>query len=167
MFAQFCSSMFLKVSSQSSYLEPATPVPAIDPTFMLMQMQQMQMTMMQDRMCHSNQGPYTPQKRHRAVEDDGNMPSSDPPEAVSNRYSSVADFLEKLQLMHPKRNLGRYAVALDVADYYDIDDLKALSEQQLMDRFEMSSGNASFLLREVNNEIKRTDRLTKRRHHDE
>ncbi len=93
------------------------------------------------------------------------MPSSDPSKAVSNWYSSVADFLEKLQLMHPKHNLGCYAVALDVADYYDIDDLKALSEQQLMDRFEMSSGNASFLLREVNNEIKHTDRLTKHRHH--
>jgi len=159
--------MFPKASSQSFYLKPATLAPAIsiDPTLMLMQMQQMQITIMQDRMHHSNQGLYTPQKHHQAVKDDGNMPLSDPPEAGSNQYSSVADFLEKLQLMHPKHNLGCYAVALDVADYYDIDDLKALSEQQLMDRFEMSSGNASFLLREVNNEIKLIDRLTKHYYH--
>jgi hypothetical protein len=166
MFTQFCSSVFPKASANTSYPEPAAlaaPTIGIDQTFMLVQMQQMQMTMMQERMRNSNQGPHTPQKCGCTVEDNGSMPSSDPPEATSSWYSSVADFLAMLQLYHPKRNLEHYAVTFDKSDYYAVDDLKDLSEQQLMDRFAMSSGNASFLLREVNNEMKHTDRLTKHR----
>jgi hypothetical protein len=167
MFVQFCSSAFLKASAKTSYPEPAMPATAIgiDPTFMLVQMQQMQMAMMQERMKNSNQGPLTPKKRRCAVEDDGNMLSSDLPKAMSSQYSSVADFLARLQLCHPKRNLERYAAILDESDYYAVDDLKDLSEQQLMDRFEMTLGNASFLLKEVTNEIKRTDKSTKRHCH--
>jgi hypothetical protein len=163
MFVQFCSSTFLKASAKTSYPEPAMPATAIgiDLTFMLVQMQQMQMAMMQERMKNSNQGPLTPPKCRCAVKDDGNMLSSDLPEAMSSQYSSVVDFLVKLQLCHPKLNLKRYAAILDESDYYAVDDLKDLSEQQLMDRFKMTLGNASFLLKEVTNEIKCTDKLTK------
>jgi hypothetical protein len=164
MFLQFCSSAFPKASAKTSYPEPATPAPttSVDQTFMLVQMQQMQMTMMQERMSNSNQGPHTSQKHCHDDEDDKNMLSS---EAMSSWYSSVADFLAKLHLCHPKCNLECYAVILDESDYYAVDDLKDLSKQQLIDRFEMSSGNVSFLLREVNNKIKCTNKLTKHCRH--
>ena len=87
--------------------------------------------------------------------------SSDPPEeGLPNPYPTISNFLDNLATHHPKRWLSRYTDTFTAADFYNIDDIASLSPQELIGgQFELTFGNATFLLKEVKNEMKRIDRV--------
>jgi hypothetical protein len=87
------------------------------------------------------------------------MPSSDPPQHERLHYPPISEFLDKLDIEHPRRTLPMYAAKFEALDFYDIDELASLTEDRLTStELGMSIGNARFLLREVKDEMKRVDR---------
>ncbi|KIK76754.1 hypothetical protein PAXRUDRAFT_109269, partial [Paxillus rubicundulus Ve08.2h10] len=98
--------------------------------------------------------PHTPTRRRH----DKHMPSSDPPQQDRLHYPPISEFLDKLDIEHPRRTLPMYAGKFEALDSYDIDELASLTEDRLTStELGMSIGNARFLLREVKDEMKRVD----------
>lgn len=86
--------------------------------------------------------------------------SSDPPdERVPNPYPTITMFLRVLDDRQPQRSLSRYIPTFASADFYNIDDLVLFEVKELTGTdFNLTAGNATFLLKEVRNEMKRVDK---------
>ncbi|KAH7910155.1 hypothetical protein BJ138DRAFT_1009461, partial [Hygrophoropsis aurantiaca] len=90
--------------------------------------------------------------------------SSPPDRGDATAYPSVDDFLTILHIRHPRRGLNAYVDTFNKADFYDIDELVDLSEEQLSGpEFLLSAGNARFLLKEVKAEMRKVDQATRKK----
>jgi hypothetical protein len=94
----------------------------------------------------------------------GAPPSSDPPEYENTiEYPMISDFLVTLNNKYPKCALVAYHNNFELMDYYYIDELVQMAEEDLTGTdFCMTSGNAKFLLREAREEVRRLERAAKR-----
>jgi len=83
------------------------------------------------------------------------QPSSDPPDfTATNPYPLISDFIATLQLQHPHRSLFGTSTAFATNDYFHIDEVILFLKEELMGTgFNMSGGNAKFLLDQVDNEM--------------
>ncbi|KAJ7182125.1 hypothetical protein C8R46DRAFT_1314133 [Mycena filopes] len=88
------------------------------------------------------------------------LASSDPPDMdAANPYPGIGDFITRLAIHHPQRNLTRYITAFDDLDFYHIDEVQKLKTPEELTRLiGISAGNASLLLDQVKAEMKRVDR---------
>ncbi len=91
------------------------------------------------------------------------LPSSDPPEgAFLEPYPEIDTFLNRLAVANPKRKLATYIELFETHDYYNVDDIANITLERLTtDPFNMTHGNAEFLLKEVVKEMKRVNQLRK------
>ncbi|KAI6144409.1 hypothetical protein BKA82DRAFT_35643 [Pisolithus tinctorius] len=72
-------------------------------------------------------------------------------------YPTIVDFLTKLDASFLKRKLSVYIPQFEAMDFYNIDELRSLSEEQLMKDFGMSLGNSRFLLSEVAQAVRQVE----------
>ncbi|KAJ7239811.1 hypothetical protein C8J57DRAFT_1086172, partial [Mycena rebaudengoi] len=88
------------------------------------------------------------------------MPSSDPPEmGALNPYPEISTFLHELDGYAPHRNMLDYIPIFAALDYYNIDELHKLgTAEELVRVATITHGNATYLMAQVKNEIKRVDR---------
>jgi hypothetical protein len=93
------------------------------------------------------------------------VPSSDPPDVTSNNpYPLISDFITQLQLQHPLRMLTDSIFTFTSNDYFYIDEVIALTKEELMGpEFKLSGGNAKFILGQVDDETRRIEHVTGRR----
>jgi len=93
-------------------------------------------------------------------------PLSDPPEHDDKvEYPTIAEFLGKLNNRYPQRALAAYHRNFELLDYYHIDELARMHIEDLMGlEFNMTSGNARFLLGEATVVVKQVEWVTKRAH---
>ncbi|KAF8173394.1 hypothetical protein K438DRAFT_1772200 [Mycena galopus ATCC 62051] len=86
--------------------------------------------------------------------------SSDPPEmGAQNPYPEILTFLHKLDGYDPRRKLLDYIPVFGALDYYNIDEIQKLGKAEELVRIaKITHGNATYLMVEVKNEIKRVDR---------
>lgn len=91
-------------------------------------------------------------------------PSSDPADQDDTvQYRFIRDFLSDLSHKHPQRGLVLYGPNFDLMDYYHVDELARMSQEDLTGSdFQMTVGNAKFVISEAKAEVKRVDRATKR-----
>jgi hypothetical protein len=91
-------------------------------------------------------------------------PSSDPPEHNDKvEYPTIAEFLGKLNNRYPQQALAAYHRNFELLDYYHIDELARMHTEDLTgSEFNMTLGNARFLLGEATAVVKRVERVTKR-----
>ncbi|KAJ6503837.1 hypothetical protein C8R45DRAFT_924178 [Mycena sanguinolenta] len=91
------------------------------------------------------------------------LPSSDPPEmGALNPYPEIPDFLRRLDGYEPRRNILDYIPTFAALDYYNIDEIHRLGTvEQLVLVAKITHGNATYLMAQVKNEIKRVDRCRK------
>jgi hypothetical protein len=117
--------------------------------------------------------PATPTPQHfapatsplsRAEKHD--LPSSDPPEdAFLEPYPEIGGFLTGLAIANPKRKLTKYVDLFEQHDYYNVDDLANITLERLtVDPFNMTAGNAEFLLKSIGKEIMRVIQIRKKDH---
>ncbi|KAI6137828.1 hypothetical protein BKA82DRAFT_36073 [Pisolithus tinctorius] len=78
-------------------------------------------------------------------------------------YPTIVDFLTKLDASFPKHKLSVYIPQSEAMDFYNIDELRSLSEEQLMKDFGMSLGNSCFLLSEVAQAVRQVERKKRTR----
>ncbi|KAJ3871274.1 hypothetical protein F5051DRAFT_288892, partial [Lentinula edodes] len=88
--------------------------------------------------------------------------SSDPPEVMISQYDTVQSFLTKLHAEAPQRGLNNFIVKFESDDYWNIDDVMRLKEHELVDSFGLSRGNAGFLLKAIESQMKATERKLKK-----
>jgi hypothetical protein len=90
--------------------------------------------------------------------------SSDPPDYKDKiQNPSIAEFIRLLHDKQPMRGLSGYHQNFELLDYYYIDELARMAEEDLKGSgFQMTAGNAKFLLREAKAEVKRIERTSKR-----
>ena len=88
--------------------------------------------------------------------------SSDPPNITATTiYPTIANFISALALRFPDRHLAGVMTSFHMQDYFDIDEVLTFSKEDLMgDPFGMSGGNASFLLIQVDDEMRRLERAS-------
>ncbi|KAJ6540345.1 hypothetical protein B0H19DRAFT_1239731 [Mycena capillaripes] len=88
------------------------------------------------------------------------IPSSDPPEmGALNPYPEIPNFLHELDGYNPRRNLLDYIPVFGALDYYNIDEIHKLgTAEELVRIAKITHGNATYIMAEVKNEIKRVDR---------
>ncbi|KAF8174182.1 hypothetical protein K438DRAFT_1771777 [Mycena galopus ATCC 62051] len=88
------------------------------------------------------------------------IPSSDPPEmGARNPYPEMLTFLHKLDGYDPRRKLLDYIPVFGALDYYNIDEIHKLGTVEELARIaKITHGNATYIMPEVKNEIKRVDR---------
>lgn len=92
--------------------------------------------------------------------------SSDPADlGAPNPYSTISSFLQTLHEKQPMRDLTSFAERFTFADYYHIDEIADMSKEELTDKYEigMTSGNATFLLKAIKDEMKRVDKANGKR----
>jgi hypothetical protein len=91
------------------------------------------------------------------------IPSSDPPEmGALNPYPEIPTFLQELNGYNPRRNLLDYIPVFGALDYYHIDEIHKLgTAEELVRIAKITHGNATYIMAEVKNEIKRVDRYRK------
>ncbi|KAJ3902198.1 hypothetical protein F5879DRAFT_1003335 [Lentinula edodes] len=108
---------------------------------------------------NSGRGPESPRSHL--------MLSSDPPEEdLSSPYNTVRDFLVTLHNTVPHRGLIGYIDIFEKHDYWNIDEILRLGEEALTaPPFELSRGNAGWLIEKIKAQVKRTDRELKKRIH--
>ncbi|KAJ3504064.1 hypothetical protein NLJ89_g8134 [Agrocybe chaxingu] len=89
------------------------------------------------------------------------LPSSDPPDKEGTEpYPEIEAFLMQLNKSQPRRSLMQYISEFDSHDYYNIDELANLQVGTLTGQsFNMSLGNAQYLIKEATKEVERIDRL--------
>jgi hypothetical protein len=98
---------------------------------------------------------------------------SQPPRTASNctdsssdfKFPSISDFLTLLVEKNTRRKaLADAVIRFETLDFYNIDEIADFSEGRLTGKeFELSPGNAQFLLREVKAEMKRIHRRKRAR----
>ncbi|KAJ7827209.1 hypothetical protein B0H13DRAFT_2439763 [Mycena leptocephala] len=88
------------------------------------------------------------------------IPSSDPPEmGALNPYPEISTFLHELDGYNSRRNLLDYIPVFGALDYYNIDEIHKLgTAEELVRIAKITHGNATYIMAEVKNEIKRVDR---------
>lgn len=87
--------------------------------------------------------------------------SSDPPDEEII-YPGITDFLKVLHEKHPQRGLSQYFDEFEAKDFYNIDEISAVSSEMLIGTtFGFSAGNAQFFLDAVQKEIKKINRAGK------
>jgi len=88
-------------------------------------------------------------------------PSSDPPdEAYQEPFPTIRTFLERLCIFNPLRKLEIYADIFESNDYYDVDEIAGITYERLTsDPFNMTAGNAEFLLKAIEKDVKRVRRV--------
>lgn len=89
-------------------------------------------------------------------------PSSDPPDdsAFQEPFPTIRTFLEQLCIFNPLRKLENYADIFESNDYYDLDEIAGITYERLTsDPFNMTSGNAEFLLKAIEKDVKRVRRV--------
>lgn len=95
-------------------------------------------------------------------------PSSDPADqdgAIEHR--SIRNFLFDLGSKHPQRGLAAYEANFNLMDYYHVDELANMAQEDLTGRdFSMTPGNAKFIISEAKVEVKRAERAAKRARYD-
>ncbi|KAF8187306.1 hypothetical protein K438DRAFT_1834934 [Mycena galopus ATCC 62051] len=91
------------------------------------------------------------------------IPSSDPPDmSAPNPYPEISDFLHQLNGYEPRRNMLDYIPTFAALDYYTIDEVHRLgTAEELVRVAKITHGNATYLMAQVKNEIKRVDRYRK------
>ncbi|KAJ6478397.1 hypothetical protein C8R45DRAFT_1101803 [Mycena sanguinolenta] len=91
------------------------------------------------------------------------IPLSDPPEmGALNPYPEIPDFLRRLDGYEPRRNILNYIPMFAALDYYNIDEIHRLrTVEQLVLVAKITHGNATYLMAQVKNEIKKVDRCHK------
>ncbi|KAJ7359449.1 hypothetical protein DFH08DRAFT_801255 [Mycena albidolilacea] len=87
------------------------------------------------------------------------IPSSDPLEmGALNPYPEIPTFLQDLNGYNPRRNLLDYIPVFGALDYYHIDEIHKLgTAEELVWIAKITHGNATYIMAEVKNEIKRVD----------
>lgn len=80
-----------------------------------------------------------------------------------SQYDTVQSFLTKLHAEAPQRGLNNFIVKFESDDYWNIDDVMRLKEHELVDSFGLSRGNAGFLLKAIESQMKATERKLKKR----
>lgn len=112
--------------------------------------------------------PFRPGPSHHHHAPDSSPPrpvmSSDPPdEIVTSQYDTVRNFLTTLHVGVPHHNLNNFIEVFKSQDYWNIDEILQLSESVLTSPpFQLTLGNAGFLLAQIRNQVKRTDRQRKK-----
>jgi hypothetical protein len=91
------------------------------------------------------------------------IPSSDPPDmSALNPYPEISDFLHQLDGYDPRRKMLDYIPTFAALDYYNIDEVHRLgTAEELVRIANITHGNATYLMAQVKNEIKRVDRYRK------
>ncbi|KAJ3928485.1 MAG: hypothetical protein NXY57DRAFT_1041592 [Lentinula lateritia] len=89
--------------------------------------------------------------------------SSDPPEVMISQYDTVQSFLTKLHAEAPQRGLNNFIVKFESDDYWNIDNVMRLKEHELVDSFGLSRGNAGFLLKAIESQMKAIEQKLKKR----
>ena len=123
-----------------------------------------------------NQVPVTPQPvatppNHQSMKREL-LPSSPPDEyGFVEPFLTIRIFLEGLVVSNPLRKLEIYADIFESNDYYDVDEIAGMTYDRLItDPFNMTPGNAEFLLKAIDREVKRVKRIREKdrkrvRHH--
>ncbi len=100
------------------------------------------------------------------------LPSSPPDEyGFVEPFLTIRIFLEGLVVSNPLRKLEIYADIFESNDYYDVDEIAGMTYDRLItDPFNMTPGNAEFLLKAIDREVKRVKRIREKdrkrvRHH--
>ncbi|KIM48965.1 hypothetical protein M413DRAFT_21261 [Hebeloma cylindrosporum] len=107
---------------------------------------------------HLPESPYylqsEPQSSSHRRKDD--IPSSDPTDEDLQKpsYPDIAEFLTKLNEKHPRRNLICHIDDFESKDFYTIDEMTKLSNDNLCTQFNFTIRNAQFFLAEVKKNIK-------------
>ena len=106
--------------------------------------------------------PHSPPRHSRADKHD--LPSSDPPEdGFLEPYPEIKTFLSWLATDNPRRKLTSFIETFENHDYYTVDDIANVTLERLTgDPFNMTPGNAEFLLKEIGREMKRINQIRKR-----
>jgi hypothetical protein len=97
---------------------------------------------------------YQPLKRE--------LPPSSPPDdsAFLQPFPAIRTFLEGLCISNPLRKLETYADIFESNDYYDVDEIAGITYERLTTGpFNMTPGNAEFLLKEIERDVKRIKRI--------
>jgi hypothetical protein len=107
--------------------------------------------------------PHFTPSRHSHVEKH-DLPSSDPPEdAFLEPYPEISVFFNRLATDNPRRKLANFIEIFENHDYYTVDDIANLTlERFTADPFNMTPGNAEFLLKEIGKEMKRINQIRRR-----
>jgi len=94
------------------------------------------------------------------------LPSSDPPDEASlEPYPEIDAFLDRIEINNPKRKLTNYKDLFEFHDYYNVDDIADITLERLTaNPFNMTHGNAEFLLKEIRKEMKRVNQIRKKDH---
>lgn len=88
-------------------------------------------------------------------------PSSDPPEfGAESPYAGTIQFIDSLSLRHPLRDFDRVTPLLIHNGYLHIDEvLQGVTKDELTGgEYALTGGNAKFLLDQIDDEMKRTER---------
>jgi hypothetical protein len=101
------------------------------------------------------------------------LPPSSPPDesAFVEPFPAIRIFLEGLGVSNPLRKLEIYADVFESNDYYGVDEIAGITYDRLTtDPFNMTPGNAEFLLKAIEREVKRVKRVREKdrkraRHH--
>jgi hypothetical protein len=88
--------------------------------------------------------------------------SSDPPDITATTiYPTITNFISALALRFPDRHLEGVMTSFHMQDYFDIDEVLVFSKEDLMGNlFGMSGGNATFLLIQVDDEMRHLERAS-------
>jgi hypothetical protein len=105
---------------------------------------------------------FTPPRHSRADKHD--LLSSDPPEdGFLEPYPEISTFLNRLATDNPRRKLTNFIETFENHDYYTVDDIANVTLERLTSNpFNMTPGNAEFLLKEIGKEVKRIHQIRRR-----
>lgn len=79
-----------------------------------------------------------------------------------NIYPQISEFLKQLDAYEPHRNLLNHIMTLETLDFYNIDEIAGLGNAEEIVRVtNITLGNAKYILKQVQGEIKRIDRSRK------
>jgi len=89
-------------------------------------------------------------------------PSSDPPDdAAQSIYPRITNFVDSLAQKHPERNIEGLGMFFSVNDYLYIDEILDLTKDEVMGLgFGITVGKAKFILKQVDDEMRRVERDT-------
>jgi hypothetical protein len=80
------------------------------------------------------------------------------------KYPSISEFFSNLVQRHPHRSsLSSLTYSFEAQDLYSINEIATFSEDKLRSEFDVTLGNAQFILEQVKKEIKRVDRINQKK----
>ncbi|KAF8078348.1 hypothetical protein FPV67DRAFT_1663100 [Lyophyllum atratum] len=105
--------------------------------------------------------PYTATPTAAPPQPQSAIPSSDPvDDGEANPYPEISTFILQLHERQPRRNLDIVADSFELHDFYHIDEITGFSVDELQQDYNLSKGNATFLLDAVEKEIKKVKRAS-------